>query len=76
MTAHILTEADCDALRFAMQDRAIETTGTPASATWQEAVKLLDQVRSDSFLHRAAAKADLTHIFPEKRVAIGLRYSR
>lgn len=76
MTEHLLTEKDCDALRHAMQERAIQTTGTPACRIWQEAVELLDQSRSDSFLHRACIKAGLQEVLPAPRRTLGLRYTR
>jgi len=52
LLTHLLTESELDALRTEMLDRAGALTG-PACSAWMDAVMLLDQHRSDSFVRRS-----------------------
>lgn len=53
MITHLLTEADCEALRTQLLDKAEEAIGTSTYQAWIDAVQLLDSARSESFRSRA-----------------------
>ena len=68
LLTHLLTSDDLDALESTMLDKA--TPGTPACATWQAAVQMIQAARSASFQRRSKLTPSA------RRKSLGLRLTR